>query len=290
MRSYGRKLAGVAALVALLGACGGRDFNQASGQRVSPPANAASSPSAGNGNSAVLLHAVTTTSAAKSAHVKMTVTMGSVNLDAEGDVDFDPLAMQLSMTMPAPVGTIQERVVNDTMYMNMPSLSSELGGKAWIAFDMKKLLGQSLSSLSQGQTDPTQFLAYLGAVSDDVTKVGTETVQGVDTTHYHATIDFQKALNRENLPSSLRDRLQQLAPSLSGVTMTADAWVDDNGLVRKISIEMPMDKLSKGEMGGTATVVEEMSDFGEAVHVEAPPADQTRTLDGLLSGLGGNGP
>ena len=60
-----------------------------------------------------------------------------------------------------------------------------------------------------GQSDPPQFLAYLETVSAGVTKVGTETMRGVDTTHYHATLDLAKAVDRADVPPSLRDELSR---------------------------------------------------------------------------------
>ena len=59
------------------------------------------------------------------------------------------------------------------------------GGRRKQGVDVAQL--QSLS----GGGDPTQFLTYL-AKAGDVRKVGSEDVNGTPTTHYHATIDFDK--------------------------------------------------------------------------------------------------
>ena len=70
------------------------------------------------------------------------------------------------------------------------------GAKKWLKIDLKATAGKQgvditqLQSLSGGG-DPTQFLTYL-AKAGDVRKVGSEDVNGTPTTHYHATIDFEK--------------------------------------------------------------------------------------------------
>src|SRR5437763_17124499 len=87
---------------------------------------------------------------------------------------------------------ITELIDGTTFYMRFPpALASKLpGGKQWLKFDIAKLasaggvpgLGSLLNNPTSG--NPAQLLQYLKASSGGVTKVGTQTVDGVPTTIY----------------------------------------------------------------------------------------------------------
>jgi hypothetical protein len=66
-----------------------------------------------------------------------------------------------------------------------------------------------LSSLLSNPTssDPSQFLRYLRATSGGVTKVGTQTVDGFQTTEYRAKIALNRAPNA--FPAASRAQVRQ---------------------------------------------------------------------------------
>ena len=73
-------------------------------------------------------------------------------------------------------------------------------------------------------TDPDALQddrSIVRAVRDavDVESLGSETLQGIPTTHYVATVDNE-------LPDSIKDRPSQL-----------DAWIDASGLLRRYKLE-----------------------------------------------------
>jgi hypothetical protein len=120
----------------------------------------------------------------------------------------------------------------------LPQLQRLTGGKPWLKFDMSRMLGaMGLGSLPTG-TDPTQFVDFLRAVSASTTKVGTETVRGVSTTHYRAKVDLSRYPNL--LPASQRAAAARsvgtLEAALGTHIMPMDAWVDHNSLVRRLGI------------------------------------------------------
>jgi hypothetical protein len=128
-----------------------------------------------------------------------------------------------------------------TFYMQasgIPGISKVTGGKPWLKMDMSKMLGaMGLSSLPTG-TDPSQFVDYLRAVSTSTKAEGTDTVRGVTTTHYHATIDLSRYAKL--VPASQRAAAQRgistLESAIGGHTMPMDAWVDHQNLVRRINL------------------------------------------------------
>jgi hypothetical protein len=123
-----------------------------------------------------------------------------VPIDAKGAFDLKNKRGHLNLTtsVPGQGGLEIEEIVDGlVLYMHSDALAKGLpAGKRWLKLDLKQAAGKQgvdiaqLQSLSGGG-DPTQFLTYL-AKAGDVHKVGSEDVNGTPTTHYHATIDFDK--------------------------------------------------------------------------------------------------
>ena len=114
------------------------------------------------------------------------------------------LSIDLSGTgIPGASGKVQEVYTGGVIYMSLdafgPKLAGGVDGKHWVKLDLSEYaqVGQS-----QTQADPTSTLDGLRGVSNDVQDLGQEKVRGVDTTHYHATIDVAKALAK--VPASHR--------------------------------------------------------------------------------------
>ena len=99
------------------------------------------------------------------------------------------------------------RFLGNVFYMKFPLLAAFLpGAKEWIEFDLESLgedAGIDLSQLQQlGQSDPSQALDYLRATGQ-VEEVGTEQVDGVETTHYTGTIRLDAVA--EQVPADQRE-------------------------------------------------------------------------------------
>jgi len=249
-------------------------------------------------NRKVVLTSIMTTAAAKTARIDLEVGMSGVSsakVTGDGVVDFGSGDSQMTMHVDGPLGSVmsdgfETRNVDGVVYLRWPSgLSGNptANDKPWLAIDTSKFGGAEGGSplgLS-GQIDPTQALAYLEKVSSDVREVGSETIRGADTTHYHATLDLAKSIdvNGKNVPPGLRDAMKHFA-GLFG-TIPADVWIDGDGLMRRERIEIDFGKVLRG-FGDTgseadnAVITETLDfyDFGAPVHIEAPPADQVSPL------------
>ena len=102
-------------------------------------------------------------------------------------------------------------------------------------------------------------------------KVGSESVGGVDTTHYSVSANLDRAAKHAS--GSTKDALQGVI-SQSGVkTLPLDVWVDENGYIRKVSYDEHAGRRQ------AAKVTMELHDFGKPVAITAPPERLGRRPD-----------
>jgi hypothetical protein len=249
---------------------------------------AAACGSGGGGNDAAvsiktLQAAASNTQAAESSRYTMDMTLDvggeSVTITVDGVMSGDGKTGELHISMPV-VGSIDERVVDGVIYMNLgsfPGAPDDVAGK-WVKLDPAQLDDGTLGDLAD-QTEnssPTQGLEYLQGLSGDVENLGQEDVDGVATTHYRASIDYAKVLDRlPNATDAQRDALSKLG------VVPADVWID--GQDRVVKMHMTIDASGFGAGAGTAELTMHLSDFGTPVDVQPPPADQTVDFSELTS-------
>jgi hypothetical protein len=247
---------------------------------------------AGNG-SAISLVADAISQADKAGTVKMTGTMETTGTNATSGTltaqeEYSPkLAMSMSMDMGGQ--TISEVLVGTTVYMQYSGLTSMTGGKPWASIDLSKAGGAtgSLSSMldSAKSYNPTTQLSALIA-SGTVTKVGTATVDGQQTTHYHGTLGAAQVLSLGSSQAHLTaDQISTLQSEFKTAGLkgeTVDLWAASNNLPVEIKVSEQMD--AAGVTGMTMDM--HMSDWGAPVNIGAPPAnevyDMTSQLDTAL--------
>jgi hypothetical protein len=218
-------------------------------------------------------------------------------------------------TLGATASQTMETIRHDQVtYLRTPMLSTidpALADK-WIKVDTNQLapLGtakQSTSPLSSfpGMGDPSAFLDYLKGAGGEVTTVGHEQVDGVDTTHVHATLSMKQAhdaagADRDKLNESLKNMPGGIGASIESLTLPVDAYVDADGYVRRIAIDYDFGDLFKSlgdkpagptgssmpsGLGMTMTLTVDFSDFGMPVTITEPSADQTVSMCDLYAHL-----
>lgn len=179
-------------------------------------------------------------------------------------------------------GQIQARYLQNEMYLDMGSqISSMLKGKHWIAYkydDLTKVMGAAGSSIGDvlKHADPADTVRSLIA-SGKVRKIGTETVNGVSTTHYAGDVDAARLTAVDGLSSSDVEGIRnQLA--VEGIsTAHMEVWINsDHLVVRKL--------VQANAKGGAFSMTANYSDYGVPVSVQAPPASDTLNFGQLVSG------
>jgi len=162
-------------------------------------------------------------------------------------------------------------------YVRLPAIDSQLPeGKTWVrgtagdvkagGFDFKEID-------SFTQNDPRDVLEALRGLSGDIETVGGEELRGVETNHYRALLDpadlVRKATVTNADATSVFDQLSQ-----TGVAeVPLDIWIDRNGLVRKLALDVDVPDASSG-FSGSVSLAFELWDYGELVEIDVPPAAQ----------------
>jgi hypothetical protein len=176
-------------------------------------------------------------------------------------------------------------------YVSSPLFAGKLPNNAkYVKIDLaqfSKTLGLNPSSLTGGGADPTQYLSELRSAGVDPKVVGHDTIRGVNTTRYAATIDLQKALEAQGSSSTqAKEALKKISAAVGG-SLPVEAWIDEKGLLRKVSVKL--DESVSGQ-SIAADVSAEYFDFGTTPTVSAPASSEVYDVTGQVGeSLGGSG-
>lgn len=196
---------------------------------------------------------------------------GTINetTTVEGVTDFKNGNADMTLTGLGGEGAVtHEILVDGIVYLDIAgSPGSPLAilsdGKPWL-----ELGNVTSDTTGSGPTLPT-FDLLRGAT--DTTRVGTERVGGVKTTHYSSTLDPQAAIDAS--PESIRDLAAAAIAAFGDATVTSEVWIDGKHRVRRLSYTWTPGANAAAGLG-PATVTYEFSKFGTKVDVQAPPPDQ----------------
>jgi hypothetical protein len=212
---------------------------------------------------------------------------------ATGDGEFfeDPLAMHAIYRfdeLPGlPGGGEMEMILDGTtFYMRMPDLAGAQSLPTdWVSMDINETAPgfENLLALSQGQNDPTSSLSYLDGITD-AEVVGTETVAGVGTTHYHGTVDPSEAFHRlaDDADPNARKALAQAKHVLGDSSMPVDVWIDGDGLLRRMTFQMQTDAGAPVPFAMEMTM--EISEYGIGADLPIPDPEDVTDLTRMIPG------
>jgi LppX_LprAFG lipoprotein len=186
----------------------------------------------------------------------------TMHMTGKGDFQNNPTLGAASMTMQgAGRSTSVDAVMQGTtIYMRSP-----LSGRSWLSLDLGKAGKQFGVDVSQfAQQSPTDVLTALEKTGT-VTKVGDETLNGEQATHYHAMVDVSRISARLSSATQVK-------------TIPVDVWIGGDGLVRRIT-----ESVTAAAAGQTAatSMTTDFSNYGEQVNVQVPSADETLDMTKL---------
>ena len=221
--------------------------------------------------------AATKSAQAPSEHMDLTgaVTVAgqAVKLTGSGDFDNENHQGQLhaDVNLGGMAASIDAVLDGTTIYLKSPILAAALPqGKTWIKLDLEKVGKSKGVDFSQLLAqDPSQAFKQLQA-SGKVVKVGDETIDGVETTHYRATVAAKK-----------------LAPGLpKGGAGSYNVWIGkDDGYVHRVRSTFAAGSAAGQRVAQTTTL--NFSDFGKDVSIDVPSDDES--FDATKTGIQGLG-
>jgi hypothetical protein len=164
------------------------------------------------------------------------------------------------------------------IYMRSPLFANKLpGGKHWLRLDIKSFAKQTGAGplAGVGDQDPSQSLDLLRAVSGKLEKKGRQTIRGIPTTHYRATVDLRRYPRL--VPRSKRRQAaagaQRLIKLVGTSKFPVDVWVDENKLVRREALSFSFRAPGSGRLHLNQQV--DLHDFGTPVGVQVPRRNDT---------------
>ncbi|MFI6877505.1 hypothetical protein ACIBL6_29075 [Streptomyces sp. NPDC050400] len=248
------------------------------------------------------------TSEAKSAKVEMTMKMpsspmasatGGGTMKMSGTMGWDPTVMDMTMSGSAlaagdPDAPKDIRMVwqDDVMYMDMGTAAAkDMDGKRWMKMDLgalakesgdEALTRQMTGSLDSMNQDPAQQIAVL-LDSPNLKHIGSATVDGVQTQHYKGKLTVDEMMKSNDslkvLSKSERSQLLKNVEKAGIKDYDTELWVNEDDLPVRMNVTMDSSQ-------GAVEISEKFSDYGAAVKVDVPPANQTFDLMDMLKELG----
>jgi hypothetical protein len=179
----------------------------------------------------------------------------------------------LKVTTGGKTTPMDEIITAKALYLKsgLPSLGTS-AAKPWLEIDytsLKGSLGSALSSLLQNvQNGNPAAQTQMLAASKNVHEVGTQVVDGVQTTHYAGSFTPSAALAA--LSPSLRKTLGSVMKSVNG-DISFNVWIDGQHVSRKVVVV-------ESVQGETVTTTMNVTSVNQPVDVTPPPASQVTKL------------
>ena len=200
-------------------------------------------------------------------HVQMS---GTYAWGSHAGLDVRMKTAELGMQALTSADTVEMRFVDGAYYYAVgPRSSGPLKGKHWMKVDASAVFGDASALDSGMQQNPTVGLDALSA-SDDATRIGTETVDGKQTTHYSATVSKSDLSKNSKLFSE--QQKGALAKYFGGSdSVTTDVWVDGHDLPVRLTEDF-----------GSTKVTIDFQSFGGAHPIPVPPAADTADVSAAV--------
>jgi hypothetical protein len=228
----------------------------------------------------------------------------SVNLaiDMSGAFDAATGSAEFTMDLSSIGAMIGEESSGSEMAMfegmfDEPVEMKMIGGTAyvkWSLFDMftgtegmwleMELEDADIAGLG-GLTGPTDLMSMLDGVDGEVIVIGTETISGVDATHYEVRLDmnsFAGELGDLDLDPAAAKELASITEMFPDLPL--HIWIDTDGRLRRVEITVSSDVLADliGPADSfNAMIWYEISDYGSDITITAPPADKVVSGDSI---------
>ncbi len=184
-------------------------------------------------------------------------------------------------------GHMEVRVVDGVSYIRFPFFALFLGSQTeWIRAPAEEGADLTREFVFGRPDDPTGVLSDLEEAEAEVTEVGRETVNGVQTTHYLVVFDTARLYAEAS--AEQRAELEDHGYIPDGM-LPMELWISDDGLIVRYVMDVDGTTLATPADEGFERMIMtfDLLDINEPVTIVAPdPADVT-DLEGLSGGFFG---
>jgi hypothetical protein len=214
-------------------------------------------------------------------------------MSGTADVDNERRRASMSMDLGMLGGTMDMVVVDGVAYLRSPMMVGQVD-TAWVSMDLAAIDPAAAARFSGGFGDASSYVALFAGVVD-ARAVGEEVVRGIRTTHYTGTIDVVKASEAiarvvgEEAGAEAQEQLERSVLQLKTLGLRRipfDAWVDEDGLLRRQRFSMDLG-LVPGAEGGSMEMTVDLSRYGEPVEIRVPGRAEVTDITRLVKSGGG---
>jgi len=226
------------------------------------------------------------TAAAETARMTVATraTAGGEAVTAQGAGVIDLEEGDSSMTLSSQGQRIEQRVLDGVLYQRPHAAGRDQlpGKKAWMKADLSRLKESGSGGGGAQVSDPAEPFTYTKSLSGrEVTKAGTDTIDGTRTTHYRVTVDVKTLAKGDSAKAA------QLRRQLGTSTVPLDLWLDDKGRLRQETIRLTLrpqaGNAETRRQAVTSTTTLKFGDFGTEADIDAPPARDTVDMTDKLA-------
>jgi hypothetical protein len=239
------------------------------------------------------------TAAAKTAGFSVSATATAagrtISQIGQGQVDFGRHAVDVKFARPAQAtaggGDQRTIIVGTDSWTTTPAsvLDKLPSAKPFLHSTTAERNANPLSQLTQPD-DPTRVLGELtGVDAATIKRVGKEDIRGTPTTHITGQVDLTKVAASDD---AAKPQAEALGKLMGTNVMPIELWVDSDGRARRVQVTLQHLRIAPAlsTTGTTATtaegaglqidltIVNDFYDFGSAVKIDPPPADQVTEL------------
>jgi hypothetical protein len=249
------------------------------------------------------------TSAAKSAKVRMTMTVPATPgasdpadggpMELSGVIGWNPTVADMTISGaalgeadPSIPDKIRTVMINNVMYMDMgTAMAKDTDGKRWMKLDLgaaAKASGDAAAAealtggLQNMDQDPSQQLGML-LNSPNLKHLGAEKVDGVQAEHYKGALTLDEMLKTSSALDVLGpEQRKTIIASMKKAGLKGydyEVWVNKDDYPVQMNVGMD-------SAAGKTSISAHYSDYGAKAQVQAPPAGQTFDLVKMLGELG----
>jgi hypothetical protein len=214
----------------------------------------------------------------------ISASVGGHSFTFGGEGALDERHLQGTISMKINGNTLNEITKYPYIYVQVPSTGNAglAAGKPWVRANIN-VYSQALgagSPIGANSSGPSQILNLLKA-SAKIMKLDSQTIRGVETTHYHALVDLSRyaAIAKAALRASAQKSAALLKRMTGSSSLPIEVWVDAQQRVRRMSMQFQA-CTKEGKLNESMSM--DLYDYGRQSAVLPPPESQVTDITGKL--------